>query len=177
MKYSRLFVGGLLIVLLSCNSHSSLKDSTIQDFVKQSEFKLIDTSKYVTFNEFIKSYDTIPVEFGYLIFNNIINPIPIDSCRFRKTWTWNIDTIKRVRAIKTNLRLDPKRKLSSNTYFFVVEFISHDSLRIAAAIYIDLGKNKMGTYFVSQDSFKYARLDNDSIKVSGIMNKIIMHRH
>ncbi len=166
-----------LSIIYSCSNTFSEKDYYIQDFVLQTENRLIDTSKYVTFSNFKGDFDTVPTTFGYLIFNRIINPIPIDSCTFRKLWTWNIDTINLVRAIKTNIRLDPKKELSNDTYFFLIDFISIDSMRISATIYLDLENEWIGTYYFPIDSLKVIKIDDSFVKVPNLKDKLKMHWH
>jgi hypothetical protein len=175
--HNKLFILGLLFILLSCSSQSLQKSHTLEDFVNQSDSTLIDTNRFLTFDEFIKEYDTIPVGFGYQIFNEIIDPIPIDSSIFKRLWNWNIDTIECVMAKKTNIRLDPRKNLSDESYFFVIEFITADSLPIAATFFIDFKNEKIGTYSIANDSFKYVRQENDIIKVKDIKDKLILYWH
>jgi hypothetical protein len=84
---------------------------------KNNEYKT-DSLEYITFDCFLKEFDTIPNEIGFFILNELISPIPYESSRCKQTWDWNLESLESISARKTNNRLDPFNKFSPETYFF-----------------------------------------------------------
>jgi len=175
MNYNRLFLILGFLIIQSCIETNNNKELNIDDFINNEEKYLTDTSKYISFDSFIKEYDTIPNEFGYKIFNDIISRIPTDSSEFKKIWNWEIEKIENVIARKSNIRLDSKKILSDETYFFVINILTKNNLKINSTIYIDFKKQKIGSYSIPLDSLKFIELKNDYYNFDNKILETIKH--
>jgi hypothetical protein len=137
------------IVTVGCQEH--INGHYIDEYVKLDVASIKDN-----WDEVYKTFDTIPDEFGHIIFEDILQSIN-DSSEFKKIWKATYrshDSITNVLAKRKNRFLDPKNQLSDNSFFFVVEIESPNKMSFAATIFTDIDNGTIGTFIIPMDSIK-----------------------
>lgn len=168
---NRTFLIVFLVLLASCKSSDTAEKLWIGDYLNHSGDIKLDTSLFYASDSILSNYDTIPNEFGWLLFRDVIAPLPIDSSRFKQTWAWDVDSVKLTLASMTNNWLDPDNQLSDNSIFMLVHFITMDSFDIAGTFYLDFDSDIIGTYTMGYDSIKGITI-KDSVRVSDLKEKL-----
>ena len=168
----------LSVVAISCNNSEIDQFCTIKDFIRAEKSISYNIDSVNTNDKFLELFDTIPSEFGYKLFNEIIEPIPIDSFDFKRLWNWEIDTITNVLAAKTNKIFDKNKSLSDDTYFLIVYFVSVENYPFAGTIYADLKREKLGTYMIDGDSVKFSQIElaGDSLIIDNLNKKLKIYK-
>ena len=141
-----------ILFLIACTNNKELKKYYINDFMTNNDTLAFNIKDSITEEKLFSHFDSIPVDFGYRIFNDLIKPISSDTSVFKAMWNWKIDTITCVFVKKNNVVFDVQQNVSSNTYYFLICFITSDSIDITSTLYADLENNELGTFVLNHNN-------------------------
>jgi len=138
----------LILGLSSCEIHENESQSII-DLLESKKKIMVDTNESITRENLLASFDKIPNEYGIQIVEEVLIKLDDKSDlkqAFTTGYTRQIDTVETTMFQKTNLRLDPKNRLSEDSYFFVIIFGNINDYSLAATFFMDLKNDNVGMF-------------------------------